>query len=226
MHKEIITMGQIRGVILDIDGTLIDSNDAHAHAWVQAMADNGYDVPFEKVRPLIGMGGDKVLPETTGIQKDSDKGQQISKRRKEIFKERYLPTIRPFPGAKELLRQMRERGLKLAVASSAEQDELKSLLHILDATDLIEEKTSSSDAQHSKPDPQPVEVTLKRIGFPPQAVVMLGDTAYDIEAAQKVGVRTIALRCGGWKDTDLAGAIALYDDPADLLAQYETSPLG
>lgn len=219
-------MGQIQGVILDIDGTLIESNDAHAHAWVQALADNGYDVPFDEVRPLIGMGGDKVLPEIIGVQKDSEIGKQIDKRRDQIFKDRYLPHIQPTPGAKELLRYMRERGLKLAVASSSQKDQLKSLLRILDAEDLIEEKTSSSDAQHSKPSAQPVEVTLKRTGFSPQSVVMLGDTAYDIESAQKVGVRTIALRCGGWSDKDLSGAIAIYDDPADLLRHYDESALG
>jgi phosphoglycolate phosphatase-like HAD superfamily hydrolase len=219
-------MGRIQGVILDIDGTLLESNDAHAHAWVEALADNGYDVPFDEVRPLIGMGGDKVLPEVIGVQKDSDIGKQIDQRRDQIFKDRYLPHIKPTPGAKELLRYMRERGLKLAVASSSQKDQLKSLLQILDATDLIKEETSSSDAQHSKPSAQPVEVTLKRTGFSPQSVVMLGDTAYDIESAQKVGVRTIALRCGGSSDKDLSGAIAIYDDPADLLRHFDASVLG
>lgn len=219
-------MEQIQGVILDIDGTLLESNDAHAHAWVQALADNGYDVPFDEVRPLIGMGGDKILPEIIGVQKDSDIGKQIDQRRDQIFRDRYLPHIKPTPGAKELLRSMRERGLKLAVASSSQKDQLKSLLRILDAEDLIEEETSSSDAQHSKPSAQPVEVTLKRIRFSPQSVFLLGDTAYDIESAQKVGVRTIAVRCGGSSDKDLSGAIAIYDDPADLLRHYEESALG
>jgi HAD superfamily hydrolase (TIGR01509 family) len=219
------TVTHIRGVILDVDGTLVDSNDAHAKSWVEAMAEYGYHVPYEKVRPLIGMGGDKVLPETIGIQKDSPQGKKISQRRAEIFKERYLPTVRPFPKARELLQRMRESGLKLAVASSAQPEELEALLRIVGASDLIEEKSSSKDAQDSKPDPDIMQVTLQRIGFPADQVIMLGDTAYDIEAAQKVGVGTIALRSGGWSDDELRGALAIYDDTADLLAHYDSSPL-
>ncbi len=218
-------MAKIRGVILDVDGTLVDSNDAHAKSWVEAMAEYGYDVPYEKVRPLIGMGGDKVLPETIGVDKDSELGKKISQRRAQIFKERYLPTVRAFPQADELLRRMRSEGLKLAVASSAQPDELKALLSKVGASDLIEEESSAKDAQSSKPDPDIVHVTLQRIGLPADEVVMLGDTPYDIEAARKVGVGTIALRCGGWNDKDLAGAIAIYNDPADLLAHYNSSPL-
>jgi HAD superfamily hydrolase (TIGR01509 family) len=215
----------IRGVILDVDGTLVDSNDAHARSWVEAMAENGYHVPYEKVRPLIGMGGDKVLPATTGIQKDSPLGKKISQRRAEIFKECYLSAVQAFPQARELLQRMRASGLKLAVASSAQPDELKALLRIVGASDLIEEESSSKDAQSSKPDPDIVHVTLQRIGFPADQVIMLGDTPYDIEAAQKVGVGTIALRSGGWSDDELRGALAIYNDTADLLAHYDSSPL-
>ncbi|MDQ6660668.1 MAG: HAD family hydrolase [Chloroflexota bacterium] len=218
-------MTHTRGVILDVDGTLVNSNDAHAKAWVEAMEEYGYHVPFEKVRPLIGMGGDKVLPETIGVQKDSEEGQKISKRRGEIFKEKYLPTLKPFPKAHELLQAMRQHGLKLAVASSSQKDELKALLSIVGAQQLIEEETSAKDAPNSNPNPEVVEVTLQHIGLPANEVLMLGDTAYDIEAAQKVDVSTIALRSGGWKDSDLQGAIAIYNDTADLLAHYEDSPL-
>lgn len=218
-------MAHIRGVILDVDGTLVDSNDAHAKSWVEAMAEYGYHVPYEKVRPLIGMGGDKVLPETIGIQKDSPQGKKISQRRAEIFKERYLPTVRAFPKARELLQRMRASGLKLAVASSAQPDELEALLNIVGASDLIEVKSSSKDTQDSKPDPDIMQVTLQRLGFPPDQVVMLGDTPYDIEAARKIGVGTIALRSGGWRDHELRGVLAIYDDTADLLAHYDSSPL-
>lgn len=218
-------MTQVHGVIFDVDGTLVDSNDAQARSWVDALKEFGYSVPYEKVRPLIGMGGDKVLPETIGVQKDSEKGKQISQRRSEIFKEKYLPTVKAFPDAQKLLDRMREQGLKLAIATSAQPDELRPLLQIVGAADLIEDKTSSKDAQSSKPDPDVMQVTLKKIGYPANEVVMIGDTPYDIEAARKVGVGTIAFRCGGWSDSDLAGAIAIYNDPADLLAHYDSSPL-
>src|SRR5689334_23262546 len=106
------TMPHIHGVILDVDGTLIDSNDAQAHSWVEAMAAYGYHVAFDKMRPLIGMGGDKVLPETLQVSKDSEQGKAISQKRGEIFKERYLPHLQPFPGAKELIEHIRKQGLQ------------------------------------------------------------------------------------------------------------------
>ena len=218
-------MTHIHAVIFDVDGTLVDSNDAQARSWVDALKEFGYSVPYEKVRPLIGMGGDKVLPETIGVQKDSEKGKQISKRRSEIFKEKYLPNVKPFPDAQKLLDRMRKQGLKLAIATSAQPDELRPLLQIVGAADLIEDKTTARDAKSSKPDPDVMQVALKRVGYPPNEVVMIGDTPYDIEAARKVGVGTIAFRCGGWSDSDLAGAIAIYNDPADLLAHYDSSPL-
>ena len=103
-------MTTVRGVILDVDGTLVDSNDAHAHAWVEALAEYGHQVPFEEVRRLIGMGGDKLLPKVAGIKKDSQQGQAIDHRRGEIFKTRYLPAVRPFPQVRPLLQRMRDQG--------------------------------------------------------------------------------------------------------------------
>jgi len=217
----------LRAVILDIDGTLLDSNDAHAHAWVEAMSDYGYSVLFEKVRPLIGMGGDKVLPETLGIEKDSERGKRISQRRGEIFKTRYLSQIKPFSQAQDLLQCMHDHGLALVVGSSAEPDELKAMLQLIGphVSDLIGQQASSKEAKRSKPDPDVIQAALERGGYPASEVVMLGDTPYDIQAAAEANVATIALRCGGWKDSDLAGALAVYNDPSDLLAHYGTSPL-
>jgi len=219
---------QIHSVIFDIDGTLVDSNDAHAHAWVQAMAEHGHSVPFDRVRPLIGMGGDKVLPKTIGVEKESEEGKAISQRRKEIFLSHYLPNLHAFPQAGSLLEYMHARGLRLVTASSAEKDELTGLLRIIGphAEDLFQQETSSQDAKRSKPDPDIMQVALQRTGCAPEEVVMIGDTAYDISPAAKVAIKTIAFRCGGWSDQDLAGAIAIYDGPAALLAGYNASPLG
>ena len=214
-------MTTIRGVILDVDGTLVDSNDAHAHAWVDALAEHGYEVPFEKVRRLIGMGGDKLLPEVAGIEKDSAPGKAIDRRRGEIFKTRYLPTLRPFPQVRPLLQRMRDQGWKLVVASSAKADELDPLLKIAQADDLVAETTSSNEAKHSKPSPDIIQVALDKFGGPAEQAVMLGDTPYDVEAAAKAGVRTVAFRCGGWGDADLKGAWQVYDDAADLLAHFD-----
>lgn len=215
----------MRAVILDVDGTLVDSNDAHARAWVDALAEHGHRVAFADVRRLIGMGGDKLLPKVTGLSDESPEGRRISERRSAIFIERYLPALRPTPGARALLERMRRDGLTLVVASSAKADELGPLLEIAGAKHLIEETTSSDDAERSKPDPDIVRAALEKTGCPPGDVLMLGDTPYDVEAATRAGVGTIALRCGGWTDDRLRGAVAIYDDPADLLARWDTSLL-
>jgi HAD superfamily hydrolase (TIGR01549 family) len=219
-------MGSVRGVLLDVDGTLVDSNDAHAHAWVKAFAEHGIDVAFEDVRPLIGMGGDKILKKLAGLQEDDPEAKRISTRRREIFKEEFLPSLKPFPRARELLSLMRARGLRLVAASSAKADELQGLLKVCGADDLLEEQTSSDDAEQSKPDPDIVAAALGKIGLPAEDVVMLGDTPYDVEAAARANVAVIALLCGGWDRADLAGALAIYADPADLLENFDSSPLG
>lgn len=218
-------MKPILGVILDIDGTLVDSNDAHARAWVEALAEHGIDVEYEKARRLIGMGGDKLLPELTGLEEDSARGEKIGESRSKIFKTKYLPHLKPFPRVKELLARMTEDGIRLVVASSAKEDELKELLKIAGADEFIEDKTSSSDAENSKPDPDIVEAALGDLGLKPDEVVMIGDTPYDVEAAARAGIKTLAFRSGGWQDAELPGAVAVYQDAADLLARYDSSPL-
>jgi HAD superfamily hydrolase (TIGR01509 family) len=215
----------IRAVILDVDGTLVDSNDAHARAWVDALAEHGYQVPYERIRGLVGMGGDNLLPEATGIAKESDQGRQISERRSEIFRARYLSGITPTPGAQALVQHMRAQGLRLVVASSAQEDELKPLLEAAGVPDLANEATSAEQAESSKPDPDIVQVALDNLGYLPDEVLMIGDTPYDIEAAARTGIKVVAVRSGGFSDSDLAAAIAIYDDPADLLAHFEQSPL-
>jgi phosphoglycolate phosphatase-like HAD superfamily hydrolase len=208
-----------RAVILDVDGTLIDTNDAHAHAWVDVCRDFGYEVAFGEVRRMIGMGGDRVLPRLTGLSEESDIGKEMKERRGKVFRERYLPSCRAFPCARELLQRMRDDGMTLAVATSASKDDMAALLKAAGVDDLIEAKTSSSDADASKPAPDIVQAALDTAD-----AVMLGDTPYDVAAAKRAGVRCVALRCGGWDDEALKDAAAIYDDPADLLAHYDASP--
>lgn len=216
----------LKGVIFDIDGTLVDSNDAHAQAWVDTFAEFGYGVPFEVVRPLIGMGGDKLLPKTVNVSSDSELGKKLSRRRSEIFRERYLPRLRPFDGSRELVSRIRADDLKPIVATSAQDEELEGLLKAAKIDDLMEEKASASDVKRSKPDPDIVHAAISESGISPSALVMIGDTPYDVEAAGKAGVRAIAFRSGGWTDADLAGAVEIYDGPADLLSHYESSLIG
>lgn len=217
-------MTETRIVILDVDGTLIDSNDAHARAWVDVGRELGHQIAFTEVRRLIGMGGDKVLPRITGVEEGSDEGQRITARRGEIFREQYLPTLQPFPRARELLQRFRDDGYTLVVATSASKDDMDPLLEKAGIKDLIEEKTSSGDAEESKPDPDIVQAALASVNARPKAAIMLGDTPYDVEAAGRAGVRCVAVRCGGWDDGELGDAVAVYDDPADLLARYAESP--
>ena len=208
-------------VLFDVDGTLVDSNDAHARAWVDAFAESGVKVDTELVRRCIGMGGDKLMPAVAGFTEDSALGKQISARRSEIFKTKYLPGVKPFAHADWLLEELKTRGFTAVAASSAKKGELRPLLQVAGVEELMDSATSSDDAEASKPDPDIVEAALTQTGAAAGAAVMIGDTPYDIEAATRAGVAAIAFRCGGWGDADLAGARAIYDGPWDLLARLD-----
>jgi len=216
----------VEAVLLDLDGTLLDSNDAHAQSWSDTFKEAGLDIGSETVRPLIGMGADKLVPKLTGLDVASEEGKRLVARRKEIFAKEYLPLLRPFPKARELLERMRSDGLTLVIATSASKDELRGLLKALGAEWLIDDETSSSDAKESKPDPDIVRAALDKAGVGPDRCVMLGDTSYDVEAATRARVRVVALRCGGSGDDVLRGAAEIYDDPKDLLARYDESLIG
>lgn len=215
------------GVILDVDGTLVLSNDAHAQAWVDAFGEFGYEVQFERVRPLIGMGGDQVIPRLVpGLTDSEGDGKAISKKRKELIINLYGPRLLPTNGARQLILHLQQAGLRLIIASSATSEELQVLLKSAQVDDLLKEATTSSDAEASKPAPDIVEAALSKLKMEPKQVLMVGDTPYDIESANGAGVGVIALHCGGFDDAALAAAKATYDDPADLLAHYADSPLG
>jgi HAD superfamily hydrolase (TIGR01509 family) len=216
----------VRAAIFDVDGTLIDSNDAHARAWSEAFAAEGHDVPAARVRPLIGMGGDKLLPALVGVAKDSPPGKRLSARRKQIFLEQLLPNLQPFAGVADLLRRLDASGLILAVASSAEPDELEGLLARTGVPQLFSKTLSAKDAGQSKPSPSVVQSALARCGVAAQAAVLTGDTPYDVAAGHDAGVQVIGVRCGGWSDDGLFGADAIFDGPAALLAQLDRSPFG
>ncbi|MDQ6718950.1 MAG: HAD family hydrolase [Gemmatimonadota bacterium] len=216
----------LRGIIFDVDGTLVDSNDAHAESWVEIFSEAGYDVPFDVVRPMIGMGGDKLLPKAIGVEADSDQGKELGRKRWALFKKKYVPTLRPLTDGRALVQRIRNDGLATVIATSAQPEELRVLLRAAEVADLMEEKATSGDAEHSKPDPDIVIAAVKKSGFDRSGLLMLGDTPYDVEAAHRAGVRIIAFRSGGWLDSNLAGASAIYDGPADLLANYDSSPIG
>lgn len=208
-------------VLLDVDGTLVDSNDAHARAWVDALHEAGFEVPFERIRDMIGMGGDKILPDVTGFESDSPEGKALGERRKEIFNRDYLPHLQPFPEVRALFERMRRDGLELSIATSAKPEELQKLLRIANVADLVSEKSSKDGDDRSKPDPDIVESAVRKSGFRKDELVMVGDTPYDVEASRRAGVRSIAFRCGGWPDDKLRGAVQIYDGAWDMLAHYD-----
>jgi HAD superfamily hydrolase (TIGR01509 family) len=216
----------VAAVLLDVDGTLIDSNDAHARAWVDTGAEFGRDIPFNEVRWLIGMGGDKVLPRLTGLEEESEEGERMLDRRGEIFRSKYLDELKACPGAVELVDRLRSEGRRLVVATSASAEDLEALLGQVGLESLLENATDSDEADESKPSPDIVEAALEKTGRPASQVVMLGDTPYDVEAARRAGVRIIGVRCGGWSADELRGAAEIYADPADLLRHYDHSLLG
>ena len=217
---------RVDAVLLDIDGTIIDSNDAHAHAWVEAIQEDGLRTAFDIVRPLIGMGGDKLLRIAANLDAETDRGRRINKRQLRLFDCR-LPDLQPTSGARALLKRIHECGIEIVVATSAHGDEVRKLLRQAGVADLIDEISSSDDAEESKPDPDIVLAALTRVQVPADRAVLVGDTPYDVDAALRAGVRTIALRCGGWwPDEAFEQAIAIFDDPADLLAAFDRSPIG
>jgi HAD superfamily hydrolase (TIGR01509 family) len=223
--ETVMATSSLKGVLLDIDGTLLDSNDAHAAAFTRAFAEHGLDIPFDHVRPLVGMGSDKLIPSLTGFEHDTREGKAIVERKKGIFEERYLSQLKPTPGARALLKRLLADGLRLVVATSAGGDEMKGLLEQAGVGDLIHDATSSGDVDNSKPDPDVIGAATKKSKLKPRELLMLGDTPYDIEAAAKAGIRTIALRCGGWWDDDALGeSMAIYEDPSDLLAHWPVVP--
>ncbi len=216
----------IRAVIFDVDGTLVDSVDLHARAWQEVLREYGREIPFEEVRFQIGKGGDQLLPVFLSAEEIKERGKEIEKRRGELFKERYLPQVKAFPGVRELFERVIHEGQKIALASSAKGDELEIYKEIASIGDLIDTETSKDDAARSKPFPDIFEAALDRLGdVTPESAMVVGDTPYDIQAAGALGLRTIALRCGGFPVETLGDAIALFEHPADLLARYAFSPL-
>src|SRR5437868_9335320 len=218
----------LKAVIFDIDGTLVDSVDLHARAWQEAFKHFGREIPYEEVRHQIGKGGDQLLPVFFSKEELDEFGKELEKYRGDLFKREYLPRVRAFPKVRELFERIRAGGKQIALASSAKEDELKVYKKIANITDLVEEQTSADDADKSKPHPDIFKAALERLDdIKPREAIAVGDTPYDAEAAGKTGIRTIGLLCGGFPEDELsaAGCTAIFDDPADLPARYNASPL-
>jgi HAD superfamily hydrolase (TIGR01509 family) len=215
----------VRGVLLDIDGTLLDSNGAHAATWAQALSEYGIRAHRAMVQPLIGMGGDRVLRAVSEMEPEPEVAERIEERRGDLFRREWLPELRAFPRARELVQALRRAGCRIVAASSATREDLAGLLERAGVADLVDEQVSSDDARSSTPAPDILLAALERGGLVAEETLLVGDTPWDVEAARRAHVRCVALRCGGWPDNALDGAVAIFDDPADLLAHLDRLPL-
>lgn len=219
-------MRRYAGVLLDVDGTLVDSNDAHAHAWVEVLAMHDIDIAYPIARRMIGMGGDRLIEEVGGPARGTKLNKQIGEERSEVFRENWLRHVKPLVGARQLVLRLRAEGYLYAIASAAKTEELTPLLEIADLVDLCEIRTTSSDVEESNPDPEIVEAALAKLGVERSRAVMIGDTPYDEQAASGAAVDMIGMASGGWSTEALSRSVAVYRHPADLLARWDESPLG
>ncbi|HYC46917.1 MAG TPA: HAD family hydrolase [Burkholderiales bacterium] len=215
---------QLKGVIFDVDGTLVDSNDLHIEAWREAFAHHGIGLKRDEVHAQIGKGGDQLIPVFLTQDEVEKFGQQLDKLRVEIFARDYLPQARPFPGVRALFERLRGDGLKIALATSAPAAELETHVKNLGVEHLVTGMTSADDADRSKPCPDIFEAALALLDdVPREQALVVGDTPYDALAAARAGMPTIALTSGGFDEETLrkAGAIAVYVDVPDLLERYD-----
>jgi phosphoglycolate phosphatase-like HAD superfamily hydrolase len=215
----------IEAVIFDVDGTLVDTVDQHAKAWQRAFAHFGHDVDFAAIRSQIGKGGDQLMPVFLSKEEVERRGKEIENYRLELFKREYLPHVRGFPKVRDLFERILRAGKQIALASSAKGEELDAYKKAANIADLVEEETSSDDAERSKPYPDIFDAALARLKLAPERAAVVGDSPYDAEAAGKAGLQTIGVLCGGFAEADLrkAGAAEIFRDPADLLANLERS---
>jgi HAD superfamily hydrolase (TIGR01549 family) len=210
--------------IFDIDGTLVDSNELHVDSWDRAFRRFGKQFPREKLRAQIGKGSDQYLPEFLTPDEIKRFGKALDDYRSKLFRKEYLPKVQPFPKVRELFQRIRDDDKRIVLASSGKKADTKYYIDLLKIYDLVEGYTSGDDADSSKPAPDIFAASLKKLGdMSPADAVTVGDTRFDIEAATKTGLTTIAFLCGGTREVILrnAGAVAIYRDPADFLSHYD-----
>jgi HAD superfamily hydrolase (TIGR01549 family) len=211
----------IQAMLLDIDGTLVDSNDKHADCWVQAFAHFGKQVEWREVRDQIGKGGDLLVPDTLSAREMRTFGEEVKKYRGELWKDRYMHTVRPFAGAREAMEALHARGITLAFASSSNPDEVEYYVELLGAAPLLEGATSKEDAEFSKPSPEIFQAALEQLESNPARTFAIGDTPYDILAAHRVPVPIVAVLSGGFPRERLAKAEFLFDDVSAMVRELD-----
>jgi HAD superfamily hydrolase (TIGR01509 family) len=212
--------------ILDIDGTLVDTNYQHAIAWYRAFRQNDIVLPVWRIHRHIGMGGDQLIAALTDEKTDVEKGDDIRGAEKALYLA-MIEEVEPLEGARELIERLKEAGKTVVMASSAKADEVDHYLDLLEARELADDWTTSADVERTKPEPDLVKAALDKAGAEPGDAVMLGDTPWDCEAARGAGVETVALMTGGFSRQELteAGAAAVFESLPELLERIDETPL-
>lgn len=212
---------RLEAILLDIDGTLIDSNDKHTDCWVEAFAHCGKQVAWDEIRKQIGKGGDLLVPDTLNAREMQTFGEPLKKYRGELWKEKYMRGVRPFPGAVEAIHALHDRGVKLAFASSSNPDEVEYYVELLGVRDLLKGTTSKEDAEFSKPSPEIFRAALERVKSDPARTLAVGDTPYDILAAHRTPVPIAAVLSGGFPRESLAKAEFLFEDVPAMVKELD-----
>ncbi len=201
-----------QAILLDIDGTLVDSNDKHTRCWIEAFAYFGKTVEWTVIRDQIGKGGDLLVPDTLNAREMRRFGDELQQYRGELWKRDYMSSVEPFPGVVDSIRALHSRGIRLAFASSSSADEVEYYVGLLGVKELLEGTTSKEDAQFSKPSPEIFQAALDRVKSDPAFTFAVGDTPYDILAAHRIALPVVAVRCGGFAEDLLAKAEFVFDD--------------
>ncbi len=214
----------IKAVIFDIDGTLIDSNDAHAETFSKAFEKFGKAVSFKELKCLIGMGADDILEKYLTKNEIEEFGEDLKEYRKNIFLEDYLPKLKVFPKTRELFEKLKSDKKQTALASSAGEDELEAYKKLLNINDLLEAETNADDADEAKPEPDIFLAALDKLkNIEKTEVLIIGDTPYDAEAATKANLKIFGVESGGWSREKLIekGCAEVYRDIAEIFENYE-----
>jgi HAD superfamily hydrolase (TIGR01509 family) len=215
-----------RAAVFDVDGTLVDTNHLHVATWWEALRQAGHRVPMHAVHRAIGLGSDDLVAHLLGDDRDKDQDAELSAAHKALYGQ-YFDRLPALQDAGRLLRRLDHEGWRVVLATSAGGAELSALRRAIDADDAIMATASADDVEEGKPAPEPVEHALELAGVPAERAVFVGDTVWDMQAGTRAGVRCVGVLCGGIPRADLeeAGAQAIYDDPAHLLASLADSPL-
>src|SRR3984893_15429243 len=213
----------LKAMIFDLDGTLVDSNELHVEAWERAFRHFGKAFTVEELRKQIGKGSDQYLPEFLTAEEIERFGKELDIYRSDLFKNEYLRRVKPFPQVRELFECLQRDGKRIVLASSGKKPEVMHYIKLLRIKNLIESETTAEDAESSKPAPDIFVAAVRKLGVLPKEAIVAGDTPFDMEAARKAHLKSIAFLCGGPDKETLknSGPLAIYRDPADLLSAIE-----